>query len=256
MPPRRYRRKAPAGKPRKYVKRTYKKKSSLVKTIKKVLHSQIENKITQVQFANVDLLFAGSVTSPTYQYLLPFPSQNTSQSGRLGNIIDCVKSVFRGYINVKPYNATTNTLACPIYVKMWLCKRKCLNYNSAVPSATDFANFFQSGGTVAGFSGGMLDVVLNVNSDYWTVLQTKTVQLFNITGVSQSMVPASSNVSVPFYFDLTKHTGKLKFNDNSSYATNKELYMVWQTVRSDGTVDTAGQYAEIHYLLEHQYEDA
>lgn len=253
-------RKAPR---RKYARRVYKKPSFAVR-VKRVMHRLAENKIQSIPFANNSLINAGSSVNPYYISLMPTPVQGTSVQERIGNNIEVVKSTIRGFVNLLPYNASTNDLSSPIKVKMWLCSRKRTNRAiTSAPIATDWQNFFQSGSTSLGFQSSILDMLLYNNKDWWNIYSTRTFELspnllgqtFTTTTFTQS---PTGRMSMPFSFDLTKYLGKLKYNDTGTYPTNKELYLVFQTVRADGTVQTTPTpvYAEVHAVVEHQFEDA
>jgi len=258
-----YRRKPAARAPRrKYARRVYKKKPSLVKTIKQVIHSQIENKKRNDYAANQSLSYAGSLTNPTYINLTPIPSLGTSSAGRIGNTIRVVKGQIRGFVNVLPHNATSNTQIAPIMIKMWLCRRVKDNCNIGLPGTNDFANFFEAGNTSIGFQSNMLDMMLYNNPNYWTVYSTKTVTLQNnyysgATPPTTSIHGTNYKVSAPFSFRFEKHLGVCKFNDASTYPQNKELFLVFQPVYADGSSSmSALTLAEVHYTTDLEYEDA
>lgn len=260
--PRYYRRRKyarkPSCKPRKSARKLsyYKGNKKLVRTIKRVVHDIAENKV-QSDYAVNRTIVTANATNPTYLNVTLSPSQGTTVQQRTGNIVRVVKASVRGFVNVLPYNALTNPLPSSIWVKMWLCRRKNFNANN-LPNATDFSNFFQSGSTSLGFQGNMLDITLRNNTEYWTILGTKTVQLTNFfcngtTGTSA--LGQSGPNSVPFSFDLTKHLGMCRFNDTTTFPQNKELYVVFQSVNADGSTSAVNS-AEYHFSTEWQYEDA
>lgn len=261
MPRKVYRKRAPAArKPRKYARRVYKKKSTFASRVKKVIHSQIENKHVNTYAGNTALVFALSGgLSPIAIGMLPTVSQGTGQAQRVGNEINVIKANLKGYVNILPYNFTTNPQPCPVYVKMWLCRRKQGSPGiTGLPSSADYNQWFQSGSGTIGFQGNMLDMTFDTNKDYWTVLATKTIQLGNNSPTSSSSAILSGNlgVSQPFSFNFAKHIGKLKYNDTFNTPTNKELYLVFQNVLADGSTGNAISATEIHYNIEWTYEDA
>lgn len=253
-PRRRYGRKA----------RLFKKKFSpaLKKFVLKTIHRNIENKTLTNYAANAQIAYAGSVTNPTFLYLVPTPTQGTTTQNRVGNEIRVVKANIKGLINMLPYSAT-NPQYCPVWVKMWLVSRKQNQFNNA-PSSTDFSNFFQAGQTSFGFQSNTLDMLFEVNKDYFTLHKTMKFQLANmypstgaITIDSGSIIPASSQVSVPFSFNFERHLGICKFNDTETYPRNKDLILVFQAVNADGTTNSLGTAkAEVHYTINYYYEDA
>ena len=250
----------PRRAPRKYAKRVYKRKSTgLKRMVKQMINRNIEDKFITLYGANNGLTIGGSAQSPYYLSLCPVPTQSVNVQGRVGNEITVVRSQIRGYVNVLPYNVTTNPLLAPFYCKIWICSRKRTNQLiSGAPSLTDFNNFFQSGATSLGFQSNMLDILFSPNKDYWNVHATKLLRLefqSSIAG-SGAVLSPSGYVTQPFSFNLAKHLGKLKYNDASTQPTNKELYIVFQCVTADGVSSSVGPTCEMHYVLDHQYQDA
>lgn len=253
--------------PRRYAGRKARpsgKKNSFVARVKRVIHSQMEDKFNSLASANTAINFAGSVTNPTFINLLPQPSQGTGAHNRIGNQIRVTKSTIRGMVNLLPYNATSNPCDVPIYLKMWICRRKSNNIGDGdVPTSSDWAQFFQVGTVTAPFQSTILDMLLDTNTEYWTVYRQKMVQLSNYsaqnnlatTTLATTLTPMSGKVSIPFSFDITKYLGLLKYNDTTSNPCNKELFLVFQGVRADGTTG-AGSFAETHFVIDHKYEDA
>ena len=250
---------------RPYKKRAYrrrraapKKKQSFAARVNKLIHAQIENKLVSTYAANQNMNYAGPATSPSYINLTPSPSYGANQNQRLANEIRIMKAHIRGYVNLSAYNATFNPGTSPVYVKMWLCRRKQTNIAiTGNPAGTDWSNFFQSGGSSVGFQANILDMCFKTNNDYWTVLATKTFQLAsNAVVTSAGIYGASSRVSRPFSFTFGKHLAKIKYNDATTYPTNKELFLVMQAVAADGTSPSAAQYCEYHYNVEWEFEDA
>lgn len=253
-------RKAPR---RKYARRVYKKRTPLVKTIKRVLHSQIENKIVSYYAANQLLTLGTTGVSPFYVNLSLSPTQGVTSQQRVGNTIRVVRATINGFVNVLPYNAITNTQPAPVMIKMWLCRRKSTNIPiSGQPAVSDFNNFFQSGATTLGFQQNMLDMTLRNNTEYWTIISSKTIQLQNsyyagATAPTTTILGSAYKVSQPFRFSFAKHLGMCKYNDTATYPQNKELYLVFQPVYADGSTAPAGSgLAEAHFNVEWSYEDA
>lgn len=232
---------------------------SLKKYIKRTIHRNMENKFLTTYAANQGLTIGGSAQVPYFISLPPCPTQSVNVQGRVGNEITVVKSQIRGYVNILPYNATTNPLLSPFYVKMWVCSRKKTNQLiTGQPVIADFNNFFQAGATSLGFQSNILDTLFYNNKDYWNIYATKTLRLefqSSIAGTNAVLSP-SGYTTQHFSFNLEKHLGRLKFNDSSVQPVNKELYLVFQTVSADGTSTTLGPTCEMHYVMEHQYEDA
>lgn len=258
---RRYRRRVTKRRPRYAGRkaRVFRKKRTFAARVKKVLHSQIENKVITYPVANQTLSYAGPITNPYYANLTCIPTLGTNVQQRIGNQINVVKGQIKGFVRLLPYVAVSNPLNAPTYIKMWLCKRKSYNVGiGGLPGTTDFSNFFQSGSTSLGFQSSMIDMLLDVNKDYWSVLATKTIQLYSYSSGAAAgtlLVPGNASVSLPFSFSFGKHLGMEKFNDNTTYPVNKELFLVFQTVMADDTTP-AGPYCKVDYVVQWEYEDA
>lgn len=239
--------------------------SSGVKSyVKKMIHTQIENKTLGYGETNIQLNYAGSVTSPTYLNLCPNISQGVTAGTRQGDEVNIVKGTVRGCVNLYPYNATTNVSNCPIIIKMWLCRRKQGTGNMAgtltPPTISTWNNFFQVANVAQGFSGGILDTLKYPNKETFTIFGTKTVTLsmnaVNVFSNTLQTLPTSGRVTAPFSFSFAKHLGKLKYNDSQNTPTNKELFLVFQTVLADGSIPLVGSFAEVHSVVEWEFEDA
>jgi len=234
--------------------------SKAVKTyIKKTLHSNIENK-QFVDYAVNAPITSVSGTTPTNVSLVPAIAQGVTDITRIGNELKCVKGLIRGYVNFLPYNIATNPMSAPLWIKMFLVSYKTRS-GVALGSTTVNSDFFEVGGATSGFNGNMRDLLTPVNSESWTLYQTKTCKLgFSSTSAS---APAgtvgfydNSPFSIPFSFNYGKHLKtKLLYNDASTSCTNRNMYLLFQAVYADGT-NTAILPAELHYCNEFKYEDA
>lgn len=253
-------RKSVARKPRKSY---YKPKKNFVKSVKKIIRSQIENKVVSQYAANQLIDYATISRAATFINLTPTPTQGVSVQQRIGNSIRVVKGRIHGCVNVRPYDATFNPQPCPIMIKMWLCRRKQTNIQqTGLPTLADFNNFFQSGSTSTGFQANVLDTILRNNNDVWSVYASKSVTLQNsfysgATAPTTAIIGSAYKVSAPFSFNFTKHLGVCKYNDNVTYPQNKELFLVFQNVYADGSGSVSAlQLAEVHYNIEWEFEDA
>ena len=155
---------------------------------------------------------------------------------RIANEVSIRKATIKGYVNLLPYDVGTNPMRCPLMVKIWLCRRKNMNPLMALnPSGTDWGNFFQVGNTSISFQSSPLDMCFASNKDYWTVISTKSFMLsngyFNSTA-STNIAGGTGVVSKYFQFSFAKQLGKLKFNDATTTTSNKELFLVFQTVQT------------------------
>lgn len=268
MAPRTFYRRKPVRKYRKrraVAKRT-KTSRTFANKVKKIVHRMAENKTITQDAANDSITPCDGVTAvPYFLNLLPPITIGSSSGERIGNQIRIVKNHIVGFINMLPYNSATNKLSCPIIVKMWVVSWKYATGQFAQPALVDFTTFFQRGSATAGFIGNPLDMVRDVNTDVWTVHKTKTFELssgpafqsaLNYSPVSYQN--PSGVFSHKYSFNLGKYAKLLKYNDNivPNRPTNKNLYLVIQTVRADGASVAAGDvYCENHFQSTIYYED-
>lgn len=229
------------------------------KYVKAAIHKQIENKVIVSNLANQSLPTALIGTDPWHFNLIPLIPEGNEQGERDGVIVTPRRCVIKGFVNLKPYNATTNPHQ-PVKMKMWVVSNKQANRNSATLAAGAFDQFFEGGNSAFPFQGNMLDMILPVNKQYWTVYATKSINLGSTYGstMSGTVVHDNSRFSVPFSFNIGKHLKtKLKFDDlDTNRATNRNMWLVVQAVTAEGSTGIAYVTSEIHYAYEFQFEDA
>jgi len=233
-------------------------RTSVAKTVQRAITNNLEKKSYTVYGANTSIATASGGV-PASLYCLPVPSRGTDNTNRIGNKIKVVYSILDMFINILPYNVSTNPLSTPVQVKIWICKYKLANVN--LTSSTNVAtDFFEINGANTGFQGNMLDMVLPVNEDAWTVLESRQFKIGASSATTGGAVGTSgyfdqSEMSKHVVFDLTKYTGRLLFNDGSNVPTNNNLFCFIQSVYADGS-SSAISCAEVHYAIKHKFIDA
>lgn len=237
-----------------------KKVSKAVKSyVKKTISSRSENKVFIDYGANQALTTCSGSSTPIFRSLLPAINQNSNHAGRVGNEITIKSGVIKGFVNLRPYNATTNPLPCPVFIKMWLCSAKKINGKDL--SLTSIGtNFFELSGSTTSFQGNMLDMVLSPNKEYWTIYRTKTVELGATSVTATGPVTSggyydNSKMSAPFSFSFGKHVKKIKYDDNADTPVNRNMYLILQAVCADGTDGGGYVSCEFHYNTRVEYED-
>lgn len=236
--------------------------SKNIKTyVKRAISRNMENKVWESYGNNIPIVTTVGSTPTFLGNLLPQPSQSVTQSGRIGNEIKIRKGYVRGYVNLLPYNATSNPLSTPVMVKMWLVSCKYLN--TATLSSTNIStDFFEIGSSTAGLQGNLIDTVLSVNKDNWTVHKTKQFELGATYASTSGAVGTggyfdNSKMIMPFYFSFgNKFRTSLKYNDASSNVpTNRNLFLLFQAVYANGST-TGLQICQYTYNTRVEYEDA
>lgn len=249
-----YKKKSPA-------KRSYKKKPLKVSTsIKAYVHKAITRSAEKKNFfaygANQQLQSTGF---QNWQNLLPRLPQGASQSNRIGNQVKVTKAYVHGFVNLLPYNSVSNTLSTAVLIKIWICKYRQQNLDSFANSYNLNSDFFDVGQANIGFQSSVLDMMLTCNKDDWMWYMTKQFKIGAASATAAGAVGTggyydNSPMSQKFYFDYTKHIGKLHYNDSNVQPVNTNLWMVMQAVYADGSSASIAP-AEYHFATRIEYED-
>jgi len=233
-------------------------RQAIVKIVKSVISRQAENKVWADYGANQPISSTAGGT-PTFLNLSPTLSNGTGTMSRIGNEVRVKSGYVRGHVNILPYNATSNNLPVPCYVKMWLCSSK--QVNSQNLSSTNIAtNFFEIGAGSAGFQGTMLDIDFSPNKDIWVIHSTKTCKIgAGYTGNGAVVATGgyfdNSPMSMAFQFNFGKKLGLLKYDETVTNATNRNLFLVFQAVTASGASSSSQLMAEYHFTTRVEYED-
>lgn len=256
-----------AYKPKAYLKRKKSKsrvirKTTIPKPLKKYIRNQIhrnaENKVYVQYGAKNTITSLSTGTNPNQIYLLPQLTQGTGQSQRIGNEIKIQSGRIHGYVCCLPNSATATFQ--PTIVKMWLLSYKV--YNQFTPLTTSqMANFFEVGNSNGSWQCNLLDTQFPINKDDWTVYVTKQFEI-GLGGASTAFNTAvgaydNSRIVHKFSFSYGKHFKQsLKYTDSASNVpTNRNLFLLIQAVRADGSYSTGDSPCSITYVNDVVYED-
>lgn len=234
--------------------------SKPIKTyVKRMISRKTEEKRWLIHALNQNVLTVANST-PTNVSLLPVPNQGTGDSDRIGNEIIVKKASIRGFVNLSPYNSSTNPNAfSPVWVKMWIVSAKNINTNNFT-NTLSATSFFRANNTSINFQATIRDQLYPVNIDLFTVHKTKSFKLG--AGSTSDVVQSgsyfdNSPMSAPFVFDLSKYVNKLMYDENQTFPTNKNLFLVITASRCDGGTSSASNpLCEYHYLIDYEYQDA
>jgi len=240
-------------------------KTTFAKKVKSVLFREMESKLYTAQAANIDIITT-QTSIPVYKNLTPILAQGITNSTRVGNLVDVTSAFITGRINIKPYNVTTNPTPPPVLVKMWLLSNKVNNTDVLSGAGINISSgFFDINSSALGMQGSVLDTLLTVNRDVFTVHSSKIIKLGTSSPGTAGNLPVlvtayadNSPMSVPFYFSFGKYLRKLKYDDINTVCTNKNLFLVFQCISADGTTSSTNTLAmaEYHYALRINYKDA
>jgi len=251
------------------VKKTYKKRANLTlatkRYIKRTIHSQIENKTeTDRQIGQVITSYNISPTLWT-ESMIPYVNipQGTGQGERIGNVIRTMKCVFKYVLYPAPYSVALNPIPLPNEVMVFFGKVK--NSRAQQPVASDYARLFQSGETTLAPTSQLMDLILDINKDWWTIYKVFRHKIGrSITTGTGNNIAASYYANNDFKLNvvksvnLTKHCPKLvRFNDGTSQPTNDGLWAFAMCVNADGSFSNFNQApVAMDYSIHYSYEDA
>lgn len=253
-------------KPRRYGRRRiYRRKTGVTKGVKayvkKAIHRNIENKEIVKYSANTACVVASTLTDPFNFNLLSNLNTGDGQGNRTGvEIKPMPSSQMKITFNLLPYNSETNPYG-NIWVRVWVASYKIEHVNSAAMSGV-FGQFFEEGSSTIGFNGNMLDMMLPVNKNEWTVYMDRKFQLgLSSGGLSFGGNNLAPTGTAPFSKTMTINFGKfvkakLKYLDvGGNFPNNRNLWLIIQPVRADGGGNSVTP-IEIHYAHRFTYEDA
>lgn len=250
------RRRAPARKP------------TFDKRVKAVISRLAENKVSNfraatnlVPYTNVN--WNTSVIPMTPDTLFLSIVQGTGQGARIGNSIRLKSLKFSGVIRPLPYNATSNPLPVPLYIKLYFLTRKD-NPSGITGTLGDLLQYGNSSES-PGNSAAIFNLNRMVNTDEWMLHTTRTYKLgyanYGGTGGSlDSQLHANNDFKLNHFVnvDLTKYCVKtIKFDDNTTDATTRNIVMYPVVYTHDGSVlpDLSSIPARLEYSLDMTYED-
>lgn len=228
--------------------------------VKQAIHSQLENKELVKYAVNTNIVTASTLTDPWNFNLLAAPGIGSAAGQREGVVLRPRPSCrMKLTFNLKPYDALSNP-SIPIWVRVWVVSYKVTNVNSAAMSGV-YAGFFEEGSSTVNFQSNMLDMMLPVNKNLWTVYMDRKFKLgVGSTGTGYSGAGVVYDNS-PFSRSMTINFGKwlkapLKYIDAAgNYPNNRNMWIVVQAVNAEGTSSSVTP-CEVHYAHHFVYEDA
>lgn len=254
-------------------RRTFKRKTvrkgGLKKLVQREIARNVEDKSVQTYNLGLALTSSNAAAFNTNNIIQVSPSaialpvnQGTGQGARVGNRIKIKKVMFKGTLVPQAYNATTNVLAVPLQVKMFLFYDKLAAPNT-IPAI--YSDFFQFGSTTTSLHNDLVDMWSPVNTDKYTVVKTKIFKLGFADNIgsgnaigNQYFANNDFKMNCNFSIDLTPHLIKhVKYNDNSSDPSTRSLFCAFVCSRADGGGYGSTQIpAGVQYMLDMKYEDA
>lgn len=234
-------------------KKAPRKKKNMVRLIKKVVEGTAEKKIQTYTINTVaPLVLRNGSASAAANFFSMTPgtgywtiSQGTGQADRIGNQVRTHKAILKFEITPSAYNATTNPVPTPCFVRIWFVKYKGLPTN-VVPSSAVFnggsTTFLNVGNTDTGLTGTFQDLQLHVNTDTFTLYGYRTYKIGPSVYEGTGATPTSGNFAnndfklcVLKTVDITKFMpAKIRWDDTTNDPLTYALTMIVQPIFSTG----------------------
>lgn len=249
---------------RKIARRRVAKKTRVSKTVKRYVKRAIanaaENKFNIVRAINQAVTTAAGATPYAFS-LLPVLASGSNRYSRQGNSIRVKSLSLNMRLNLLPYNATTNPVACPVAVRVFILSVAPYREIGAFSGSPAASGFFDGETGPLGPQANITDLLLPVSQDFKVYAQ-KTIYL-GCTSATNNFASTSvgafdnSKFSASYYINVAKYLkSALKYNDttSSSICENRNMWCVLMPVALDGS--SAGtQLIEEHHVITTKFED-
>lgn len=230
----------------------------LTKVVKKVINDDLETKYITTFASGQSITFYNTTTYYLSTFnLMPQVTQGVGPNQRIGNAIT-TKNVTVRYRCYIPQGANATE---PLQLRVMVGHLK--SYPATNPSniASVYSDLYRIGGGSAGPQNNDLDLMAQVNKQAWSIVYDKTHKVGQ--NGSQTGNPQTQNndysISVMGRINLTRHFGKLLYNDAATnYPTNKNWFLWIVPVRTGGQGGASGGtvQAQISYDSQFSYIDA
>lgn len=252
---------------------------SLVKTIKRVMSDNVENKMRQnggaanLGATNYSAFQSNSIIPLTPYYEAGLPSsinlditQGTGVSNRIGNSIKTKSGYLRAVLYPAPYSATLNPTPRPVMVTQWIFKLKSgITDSTGIVQSTMLTSFFKDQNSAFGIQNSLNDIVAKVNPDYINLLSRRVYKLGYASDAGTGANAANQNYANNDYkhniiirMPTTKHLRKrIRYTDNNAQPLTATTWMVFTCAYADGSAMPA-THVPVYMNWEHdyQFEDA
>lgn len=229
-------------------------RATIKKVVKQVLARQVEKKTFVASWTDVPGVLQSTSSTIVGNYRVLSPSQSsygwtllkgTDDNNRVGNNVMIKRLCHKFVIDVRPYNASTNTQVQPLYVRLYYFRSK---WNPVADVALGNlcganANFFDNGNGDTGFGGTMMDMNRRIQSENYTYLCHRTYKLapsLPATGSTTGTAHFYSNNDFKFCavgsVELGRHCkSKVLYNDANQVQT-PWIFFIAQVVAADNSL--------------------
>ena len=237
--------------------------TAVKKYVNRSLNKTIENKF-DYNTATSDISNQ-LASSPYFQPLNWQTTQGTGQGNRIGNRLTVKNAVLTGSLNMKDYNAYSNSRQLDQLVTIVVFKLRTYLAGTNPTYSNTFSKMFQMGNSSAPLANTPLDHIRKFNKD---IFQIKAVRRFKM-GYSGAIINGASGTGtqpVPnndfnyqrfFKIPLTKFYKKTQIFDEGGAvdARNDNLFFMVYCAPADGSVFTSTPLS-LTWDWEAQFEDA
>lgn len=254
-------------------------KKFVAKIAKQVMSRMSENKQVVKPF-NIDpqILQTGTITTVNNCFAITPCSQTTSApnifSGvnsdeRVGNRVHTKSVKLSITLFPNPYAATTNTGPVPMYIRMYILKKRINPFTlPSIAELTDATtgDFFRLGDETTGFTGSLVDMNYHVNEEKYKYI---THYDFKLGYSSNNGTGAGTQPTYQYFnnndfklsyvrtLDLTKYCPKqIVWDNDTNTTTTPPVWVVMQGVAANGGILPSNQLPwHINTFTTFEYED-
>lgn len=226
------------------------KNQNIAKVVKRVLSRNVEIKcITDPTTYSAVSNITGSSTSIVGNYQVISPSnstwgywipEGTANATRIGNRIKTKKFVFDYVVQPLPFNATTNPVVYPFYIRFYVFKNKMTP--TADPTVAQITTkFFENGAGTVGLTGSVMDLNRKLCKDNFTYLTHWDHKIGYASNNQNGNNAFQHNNSNDFKMfangskDLTRFIAKEIVFDDAGNVNTPQTVVLWQIISTGPT---------------------
>lgn len=245
---------------------------NIVNYIKSMIARNVETKQARpVEGTDIDILPYSHATTHSFTTLnlnqiFQGLTQGLGNGQRVGDEIKVKKLNFKGFINWDSSKIdNTQYRHIPLYVKMFVFKRKDSNDNPATytgTSGTGENDILTDGFNATSPQNELTDLIRPFNTNVYKIFKTRTFKLGPAAVGNTPDISGQWNndfaFSQRFSIDLSKHVNIVKYDEGTPYQQNCAFYVGFMVAFANNSSITATTLppVEIHYTVNMTYEDA
>lgn len=245
------------------------KRKSLVKTIKKVIHSQVETKQAFHTSSNAALTTFNSLITVNGDYLRVLPQITTgaADNQRIGDQLRLQNVMIKGYIKFNPTILTGDSKNPAVMARLFvLSLKKNLFIGDVQTQTTALSGLLKKGGTTTAWTGILSDIYAPVNTDLFTVHHDRRYYLNQTNFVTMpttntGVFPSDIKNTVKFFSLPLKVRNKLlrydaNFDGGLSPINYAPFILLGYTYLDGSAPDNLTTNLGLHYDVIMNFEDA